>query len=257
MTFLILLLLLGIAITYAIFFAIFKIIWILLKKTANKWPLILAGISTLLFGIAVCSCAMWGLYKVLTPFRPMIERVSAQPEPIFGSHTYTDPQYGFTLTLPDGLDFSEWVVGLDNKVSFKFGINTNVFKKDAQGQKADSHVLTALLIRDNENTDITALDKVQEAVEKASKDGQLIIEKTSQEPIDGKPAFYMQGTAITRQMQRLPFCLAAIYADGHLFYIVSSELANGVNIENTDAPQLVQSIRFPALPQPETPTTVQ
>lgn len=252
MTFLIILLLLGIAFIYAIFFVFFKVIWILLKKTANKWPLILAGISTVLFGILTVSFTLWGVYKIISPFRPMIDRVSQQPEPVFGSHTYVDPQYGFSLMLPDGLDFSEWINY--EKMSFKVGINTNVFKKDAQGKKINSPVLTALLIRDNETKDVTALAEVQAAIEKASKDGQLIIEETSQEIIDGNPVFYMQGTAITNQMKRLPFCLTAVYADGHLLYMVASELADGVKIENTDAPQLVQSLRFPALPQPEIPT---
>ena len=39
MTILVILFLLGITAVYAVFFLLFKIIWMILKKSSNKWPL--------------------------------------------------------------------------------------------------------------------------------------------------------------------------------------------------------------------------
>ena len=49
MTGLILLLLIAAAVIYVVFFLIFKVIWMIIKKQGNKWPLIWAGVCTLLF----------------------------------------------------------------------------------------------------------------------------------------------------------------------------------------------------------------
>ena len=46
MTGLLILLLFVLAAIYGLFFLFFKLIWLLFKKHKNKWPLILAGIST-------------------------------------------------------------------------------------------------------------------------------------------------------------------------------------------------------------------
>ena len=127
MTILIILALLGVVAVYVVFFLLFKLVWILMKKDTNKWPLIWAGVSTVLFGIVLGGAAAWGVYKVVSPFRGMIERYSANPEPVYGQHVYTDPIYRFQLTALNGMDFSEWVEFDD--LDAKIGVDMNTFKK--------------------------------------------------------------------------------------------------------------------------------
>ena len=89
MTTLVILFLLGAVTVYAVFFLLFKVLWIILKKSSNKWPLILAGISTVLFGIAAVGTLAWGTYKIISPFRGMIERYDEKsPLNLWQHHLY-------------------------------------------------------------------------------------------------------------------------------------------------------------------------
>ena len=63
MTILVLLALLGVVAVYAVFFLLFKIIWMILKKSSNKWPLILAGVATVLLGTVTALSAYYGVKK--------------------------------------------------------------------------------------------------------------------------------------------------------------------------------------------------
>ena len=69
MTILVILFLLGITAVYAVFFLLFKIIWMILKKSSNKWPLILAGVATVLLGTVTALSAYYGVICGLYPFR--------------------------------------------------------------------------------------------------------------------------------------------------------------------------------------------
>ena len=71
MTTLIILLLVAAVAVYAVFFLLFKVIWIILKKSSNKWPLILAGICTILFSGAVIGTAAWhSKYDIYITYSP-------------------------------------------------------------------------------------------------------------------------------------------------------------------------------------------
>ena len=136
---LLLFLLLGLLAVYAVFFLFFKVIWKLCKKDRNKWPLILAGICTALLTACVIGAAVWGVYKVMEPLRPIQQRLAAHPQPIYGTRTYKDPVYPLSFQISDGMDFSEWISLSDVKV--KLGINTNLFRKDAKGHSIKSPAL--------------------------------------------------------------------------------------------------------------------
>lgn len=134
--------LIVIGIIYLAFFGIFKLIWLLCKSHRNVWPLILAGVGTLLF----CSMTAWGMWwgaqKLITPFKQMLARTKANPEQIFGPRVYQDERFPFALTVFDGMDFSEWISFKDTYV--KFGIDTNAFKKKTSDSNSP---LAMLLIR--------------------------------------------------------------------------------------------------------------
>ena len=74
----------------------------------------------------------------------MMNRYSANPAPVFGEHVYTDPLYRFQLDVFDGMDFSEWMEWDD--VDVKLGVDTNVFKTDADRPTQDGSMLAAALL---------------------------------------------------------------------------------------------------------------
>jgi len=113
---------------YGIFFLIFKLIWLLFKKKRNFWPLVLSGITTFILAI-LAIVAVYQTYRYfLKPFAPIIQEIQNNPQPVYGEKTYTDPQFGFTLTQYDGVVFSDWIH--TDKASLLFGVDTNPLKQE-------------------------------------------------------------------------------------------------------------------------------
>ncbi len=246
-------LLLVLAAIYGVFFLFFKVIWLLLKKSQNKWPLILAGISTALSVFFVMWMTWWGVNKIMTPFRPAYARIKANPQPIYGLRTYTDSKYGFTLQVKDGMDFSEWI-DFDG-ASLKAGINTNIFKKDAAGKQISGPVLFSMLIRQtsniNEKDPFASLEK--ELSTSSSGQDRFEIKQMTKETIDGYPAYYIEGIAYSNRGP-IPAWVEAIY-DNHAILYVAIASFNKEDISGEEARAFVSSLRpKAALPAPEAGT---
>ena len=240
---LVLFLLLVIAAVYGVFFLIFKGIWLLLKKHANKWPLILAAISTVLSGLMLVGLILWGIGTILKPFRPMQQRWQQNPQPIYGVRTYTDPVYHFTLQLPDGMDYSEWM-DFDG-MSLKLGINTNLFKKDASGEKIQGPVVLSMLLRQTKNIQPEQpFAGLEEELRQQSNQRRLDLQQNFALTIDGYPAYYATGTAYSNRGP-VPFWLQAIYQDGAIIYAVSTQINDKQN--TGEAAQMIVSSLHPAL----------
>ena len=90
MTILILLLLAVALITFIIFFGIFKLIWILCKSNRNTWPILLAGICTLVLAAIAALGIWWGVRWVMEPFQSMRDSIKNNPQLIYGQHTYKE-----------------------------------------------------------------------------------------------------------------------------------------------------------------------
>ncbi len=267
MTLLVLLGLLAVAAMYAVFFLLFKLLWVILKKDSNKWPLIWAGISTVLFGIVLSALAAWGIYKVISPFSGMMDRFSENPAPVYGERVYTDPVYRFQLDVFDGMDFSEWMEFDD--VDIKLGLDTN-FLKDNQSQEEkeanDQKTIAALLIRQSDVDEGHPLQDLRQGLASAA-NRRRDVEISSQEDltIDGYPAMFVAGKVFTNQGVVLPFWLTAV-ADSYqqVFYVVTFALqenptaeayalqtARSLQLENGSAlPGTTDSSALPAEPQP-------
>ena len=139
---LIILLLIVVGIIYLLFFGILKLIWILCKSNRNFWPLILAGVGTILFCTCVGLGIGWGVKKVMAPFKEVIARTKSNPEITLGPRTYQDDRFPFQLTVFDGMDFSKWIpIG---KAYLKIGVDTNFFKTKSSTEKS---MLSLLLVR--------------------------------------------------------------------------------------------------------------
>jgi len=111
-------------VSFALFFLIFKLIWILCKKKSNFWPLTISGV---LAGVIVLAVGIfsYGIYKqYVKPFDPIVETVKAQKTLQEGHKLYTNPQ-GFAITLYDGTTMSNWI-HIDDW-NFLVGVDTNMF----------------------------------------------------------------------------------------------------------------------------------
>ncbi len=123
--------LIVVSVVYGIFFLIFKLLWLLFKSKRNLWPLVCAGVATasvfLLIGITG-----YQLYKQLAaPFQPIILAARQQTQPVIGQREYTDPRYGFHLTLYNATTLSHWIA-LDpvDQTHMLVGFDTNILLKD-------------------------------------------------------------------------------------------------------------------------------
>ncbi|MBR2392195.1 MAG: hypothetical protein IKA93_01300 [Elusimicrobiaceae bacterium] len=224
MTTLVILFLLGAVTVYAVFFLLFKVLWIILKKSSNKWPLILAGISTVLFGIAAVGTLAWGTYKIISPFRGMIERYDEKAPLTYGSTTYTDPRYGFSVDLYNGMDLSEWM-NFDD-VSVKVGADMNAFKKSPDNKQ--NEMVFAFIIRQTDiDTDEPPFQDLYEALDSAKQHRrQLDISEEKQITIDGKPGYYVSGRAYANNGTNGPFWMTAVYDNHQIIYVITVQLGN-------------------------------
>ncbi|WP_428075534.1 phage holin family protein [Candidatus Avelusimicrobium luingense] len=241
MTGLLILLLFVLAAIYGLFFLFFKLIWLLFKKHKNKWPLILAGISTFISCLLVAGLIAWGVGKLLSPFRPLQQRIESNPQPRYETVAYTDPVYNFSLQLPEGVDYSEWISfpGVETKL----GINTNLFKKDAAGKKITEPVTISAIVRQTQNVDTTNPFGELEAALTSQQDRRFNLEEYGPQTINGMPGYYIHGTMYTNRGP-FPVWLKAIYKDGVITYVFASTLSEN-EISFQEAKSLVDSLQLP------------
>jgi len=240
MTGLIVFFLIVVLAVYAVFFLFFKLIWILFKRNKNTWPLVLAGVSTVLCGVALVGAAMWGVHKIMQPFRPLQQRILQDPQPVYGVRTYTDPVYHFTVQLPDGMDYSEWISLAGAEL--KLGINTNLFKKDASGNEIKGPVVLSAFIRQTNGVDTqNPFGSLQAELTRENTDRRLKVDESTALTLAGQPAFYASGTLYTNRGP-LPMWMQAIYQDGAIIYVLSTEVADRENTPGT-AHALVSSLQ--------------
>lgn len=205
------------AFVFAVFFLIFKFIWLLCKKNTNRGPLIGAGICTLGCTVLLAFALYMGYRAVISPFEGIIANVKANPAPVYGERTYTDDKYPIALTVYDGMDFSKWIT-LGN-IQLKAGIDTNAFKKDAAGKNPDD-VFFSLLLRQADATG-DSLEKVREELATAQANRKIEIADSAFTEINGLPAYQANGEAYSDR-GKLNFWLTAVQAQPHTIYYVGA-----------------------------------
>lgn len=104
-----LVMLIAAAVVYAGFFLIFKLGWIIAGKKRNKWPLILAGLATVLLFVVLIASAVFGINKYLMPISNVVDKTLQKTALTTGIRPYTDPQYGFTINLAGGTEMGQWI----------------------------------------------------------------------------------------------------------------------------------------------------
>ncbi len=260
MIWLLLLLLLGIIVIYAVFFLVFKIIWMLLKKEGNKWPLIWSGICTVVFGVFIGATMAWSVYKVVSPFRGMMARYSENPAPVFGAREYTDPVYRFQLEVFDGMDFSDWMEFDD--VDVKLGVDTNIFKTDKDQPTQDGSMLAAVILRqsDIDVNEEHPLEDLRQGLASAGNSRKLQILSQEDFTANGLPGAFVAGQAFGNRGEVIPVWLTALAAPhGQVFYVATFVLQQAGQ-DNTEAAskaeQMARSLRLEngeSLPQSAAP----
>ena len=160
---------------------------------------------------------------------------------MYGQTVYTDPEYGFQLTVFNGMDFSDWMHF--GEADVKLGIDTNVFKKDNAGKSVETPVTLAALVRLENEPDQTSVKALEQGL-KANKDRRLEVNEMRRTSVDGRPALYVSGTAYSNQGDSIPVWLMAAENGKYVYYIGILEITQD---ENALAPeQTVQSLRFTA-----------
>ncbi len=248
MIWLILVGLIGAAILYGIFFLFFKLIWILFKKQRNFWPLILAGVATVLLLAGTVWATVYTLNKFLQPFTPIIEAVQSRTEPVYGAYPYADTRYPFSLTLYDGTVLSDWI-DVEN-ISFKVGFDTNVFFYESDEEDGFFPFTFYAIARQAKELSLdTAMDLLQEittGLEQAEFEGEVDLgpiasvyagPNTTAAQVSGN--FYPPGTA-----DNLAFTLLVAKQADTVYYVVG-----GSNMPPEEMYQTVESFRLQN-PQP-------
>ena len=254
MIILILLALVTILITYAIFFGIFKLIWILCRSNRNLWPLLLAGICTLVLTAIATLSVWWGVHKIMTPFQSMRTAIKNNPQLIYGQHTYKEGLAPYSLTVVDGMDFSDWIHFDD--LSLKLGIDTNIFKKPKE-EKEGTYLAGAIVRHQHKEGETfqTAWKNIKDTEDLR---GRLQISSEEEITVNGMTGYLVNGTAYTNRGP-FPFWLEAVEAEPQAtYYLLLSPI--GKEDKTEQIKRVLQSFRSSRLPiaTPEDlPTTAQ
>lgn len=249
MIWIILLLLLGAAVLYGIFFLFFKLVWVLCKKQRNFWPLILAGAATLLTVGGLIFSIVYTGNKLLKPLWPIVETIQTRTEPVYGSQLYVDPTYGFSIMLYNGTVLSDWINWKGNSVLV--GLDTNV--KFSQQQDQDDIPFTFLIIgrRPNVDTDQDAhalLQQLIQQINNSDSDVQLSFSDISQAYVGpGATAARVTGS-IDSDGPVILFTLLLCRQGSDMFFVAASTSQN-----NPVTDYMINSFRLkgaPVLPTP-------
>lgn len=211
--------LIVIAIVYLAFFGIFKLIWILCKSHRNVWPLILAGVGTVLFFLTVAGGIWWSAQKIIAPFQPMVKRTKENPDLLLGPRVYQDERFPFELTVFDGMDFSDWIPLKDTYV--KIGFDTNAFK---QKEIAGNSPLTLWLLRTPIENKEEPFAQWQKFKNEANSQLYFKILKEEKTTVNGLEAYQVDGIAHSNRGP-VDVWMTLLNDEGkNLYYLIMLEL---------------------------------
>ena len=249
---LIVLSLIAAGILYLILFGIFKLIWIICKSNRNFWPLVLAGVGTVLFCTVVVCATWWGVKTVMAPFKPMIARAKQHPELVYGPRTYTDDKFPFELTVVDGMDFSQWINF--NKVSLKIGADTNAFKQKGTGQQPSQLFLQMIIRAPIENKE-NPFEQLEQIKDDPNFNPRFKVLREERGTVNGLPAYHIDGVAYSNRGPVNTWTTTVANGDGALYYLVFMNFGE----EKTEQIETVRnSFRQPgtAVSAPSTPLSL-
>ncbi|MBR2082984.1 MAG: hypothetical protein IJ876_08310 [Elusimicrobiaceae bacterium] len=229
MTILIILALIALVVVYAVFFLLCKVGWLIFKSHSNKGPLITAGVCTVLVAVLITIGTWLTTRAILAPFQGIMARVQKNPAPVYGEHTYQDATFPFELTVYNGMDFADWITLGD--VQLKLGMDTNTLKKDASG-KAEENFLIAAIIRQTNVKEKDPFEVLQEQLQAAQAQRQLLITAQERTLVNGLPAYQTQGEGYSNR-GKLNFWLTALQSDPQTLYYIGA-----LSMNNT--PELAQ-----------------
>lgn len=239
MTILIILALFVLAVVFAVFFLIFKVGWLIFKKHTYAGPLIAAGVCTVLVTLLVGIGTYKGYQAIVSPFQGMIARVKNNSAPLYGPREYADTTYPFTLTVYDGMDFSDWIRVAD--VELKLGIDTNAFKKDAAGKSPDNALL-AVIVR-QPKASANTFDPLKQQLQEAQRQRRLELKDEQTTTIHGLPAYQASGEAYTNR-GKANFWLTAVQTPQQTVYYIGAMALQDSEAIQTQAQALTHSFSF-------------
>ncbi|MBO7238504.1 MAG: hypothetical protein J6U96_04390 [Elusimicrobiaceae bacterium] len=130
------------ALLFGIFFLVFKIVWLILDKKQNFWPLTLAGVGTALVMCLLTILVYQSYQRFIRPLQPVINAAAKHNSPVYGPHAYADNRFPFAITLHDGIVLSDWL-DFDSATQIKVGMDVNPIR---QGKPSNPQDLRGTLI---------------------------------------------------------------------------------------------------------------
>lgn len=230
------------AVLYGVFFLIFKLIWLLFGNKRNLWPLILAGAATAGVAVMTFIAAHNAYTRFIRPVTPIIEAAQTRTAPVYGQQTYTDPRYGFTLTLYNGTVTGDWMDFSPVSVLLAFDVNGLTVKnsqdfagfavaREVKDKNADAHQIMAELV-----------PQLRQA---RSARGELTVlaEPAAADAGAGATASFLPVMLRTEGTEQGIPAFLLIAARGHeVYYLIGLG-----NTSDNEVVKTLQSFRFPAL----------
>ena len=242
---LLLLVLLVAAVTYGVFFLIFKLVWVIAGKSRNKWPLLLAGAATVLLFLAAIASIWIGVNTYVKPLMGLANKVQNSTQIVSGNHPYKDAKYGFTMNFFGGTDTAEWI-GKDTGLLLAVDTNTVPMGKALQAaNRADEGPVSGFAVitwkakkAPQEEIDelLEALQITQGAQFKLTHGPELVAENT----------VYLTGVGTSNTGRSAPVYMTVASQQGRNFLVVG--MAVGPEAYAQQVQQEVRSFRLPGVP---------
>lgn len=246
MIWLVLFILISAAVLYGLFFLVFKLIWLLFKSKRNVWPLILAGVSTLLLAGLLILTTYKTYQYFMQPLQPIIQAVTQRSQPVYGAQLYTAPDNEFTLILYDGMVLSDWITLPTSQILIGLDTNALLSQKNPQQPNAAFSGLALLKQPLQEGQDAPSIvNQLVEQIERIPSSKGSIELDDDPEPINvdsDNPGFLLTGTIYSDAAQEgVPAAALIATRDQYSYILFAFDNGPDASAWNT-----LRSFRFSA-----------
>ena len=242
---LLLLVLLMAAVTYGVFFLIFKLVWVIAGKSRNKWPLLLAGAATVLLFLAAAASIWWGVKAYVQPLMGLVNKAQNSTRIIPGNHPYKDAKYGFTMNFFGGTDTAEWI-GKDTGLLLAVDTNTVPMGKALQARNQEPVAPISGFAVITWKAKKAPQEEIDELLETLQINQNAQFKLTREPELVAKNTVYLTGVGTSNTGNSAPVYITVASQQGRNFLVVG--MAFGPEWYEQQLQQEVRSFRLPGVP---------
>lgn len=221
---LLLIALIGLALVYGAFFLIFKLIWVLCKSKRNLWPLILAGVSTLLLVLMTVIATVRTYNAITKPFAPIMAAIESNTAPQTGSRVFSTDDW--SMRVYNGMTFSDKIEWGD--ITGYVGVDVNMFRKNVPEKDKELHLLG--VVKADMHEPVSAKKAHQLTLNMLKQDGRVQVKSTTYSA-DGQTQIVI-GQAYARQ-GAIDFILLTTAKGDNIYYV--GALGQGAMIKEQES----------------------